>query len=471
MIPIVLSAFLAFSCNRDDNGTENTHSVNDFIWKGMNFWYYWQKEVPALADHSYQSSNFAGTKSNEFFYSLLYNYPNTDRFSWIVEDVDVLLQSFSGISKSSGMDFSLYLNENKTDITGIVNYVVPNSPADRAGIKRGDLLTGVNGSPLTTQNYTQLQNDQYRITILNPTTGNTSDKNITAVVLEENPIAFTKTFDINGKKIGYLVYNGFRANYNDELNAAIASLKQDNITDLILDLRYNGGGSVTSAVALGQMITGQFTGKPFVSTEYNAKVGSQLNRTYTLTNKVNIYNENSDKIGEQTINSLQLNQLYVLTSSSTASASELTIDGLRAYIPVTLIGSPTYGKFVGSITLFDSPNDHYISYENRNKNHKWAMQPITFAYYNAHKTPHPTNGGGLSVNHSITPREYFGTLREFGEYSDIALRKALSLASGTQIQATASSSAKKIHHTPVEFLASTKTMQKFGTEAYLNPKD
>lgn len=482
IFPVLLSAVLMVSCNREDstshdtsdlNNVATTSDVNNFIWKGLNLWYYWQSEVPALADNQYNPSAFSQRNSDKFFYSLLYNYPKTDRFSWIVSDVDELIKGFSGISKSSGMDYSLFLKEaGKSDVIGIVNYVVKDSPADNVGIKRGDLITGVNGTALTTQNYTILRNEQFQVTITKSSTGISTQKSIVARVIEENPIAFQKTYSINGKKIGYLVFNGFQANYNDELNTAFAKLKQEGATELILDLRYNGGGSVTTAVALGQMITGQFTNKPFVITEYNSKLAKErLNKTYNLQEKVSIYNSNSEKIGEQNINSLHLNRLYVLTSGSTASASELTIDGLRAYIPVTTIGAETYGKFVGSNTLFDSPNHYYVSYENRNKKHKWAMQPITFAYYNANRTPHPANGNGIAPNYSISPSEYLNNLGEFGDFSDIGLRKALELITGNSSFSKVAPTNNKISLPKSEFLASTKTLKKLGTEVYTNPKE
>src|SRR5690606_13507862 len=145
---------------------------------------------------------------------------------------------------------------------------------------------------------------------------------------------------INGKNIGYLVYNGFQSNYNDELNAAFGQMKADNVTDLILDLRYNGGGSVETATALGQMVTGQFTGSPYVNLDFNDK-HNQYDETDNLSTTVNTYSYSSGGVqntGAMPVNSLNLNRVYVLTSSGSASASELTIQGLKAYINVTTIG-------------------------------------------------------------------------------------------------------------------------------------
>jgi C-terminal processing protease CtpA/Prc len=470
---------LTFCSDRED-GVSAENEVNDFVWSGLNSWYYWQPNVPNLADGFKTSSQYSSFISNKnpdsFFYRLLYNYPISDRFSWIVSDVDQLLQSFSGISKTSGMDCDLfYKDAAKFGIVGIVNYVVPNSPAALAGIKRGDVISGVNGSDLNVNNYTALFSEQFTpiiAAVVNvapdgtiTTSGTAKNPNIISTVLEENPVAYYQNYNLGGKKIGYLVYNGFKSNFNDELNAAFAQMKTDGVTDLVLDLRYNGGGSVETAAALGQMITGQFTGSPYVSLEFNGK-HTQYNSTEKLKTTFSTYtytNGNLVSTGTQTANSLNLNKVYILTSSGTASASELTIDGLKSYINVVTVGSETYGKFVGSITLYDSPAQDFISYENRNKSHKWAMQPITFAYFNGNHSPHPT--GGFVPDHAVSPKTDFGNLKEFGDYAhDASLKKALELISGQTLKGIW---LPAIAQNPDEFVGNRRTLKQFGTEMYI----
>ena len=115
---LLVTFFLAISCNRNDDGGDNTQTgakqINNFVWKGLNSWYYWQKDVANLSDNfgnSNQYVNYVNSKNpDDLFYGLLYDYPNTDRFSWIVDDVEALQQQFSGISKDSGMNLSLSEN-------------------------------------------------------------------------------------------------------------------------------------------------------------------------------------------------------------------------------------------------------------------------------------------------------------------------------------------------------------------------
>lgn len=493
-IPFIL-LFLLGACSRSEDlatdipsqPQEEPLEVNDFVWKGLNSWYYWQKEVPnlddQLPDDQAAYANFINSKApDELFYSLLYDYPQTDRFSWIVSNVDELLGQFNGVSKDSGMNFSLYYKDaSGTKIVGIVNYVVPQSPADEAGVLRGDVFYQVNGQDITSDNYQQLLSEQFTITIADQVSVSSSgvavsgvrlQPTITAVVLQENPVAYYKTFNQSGKKIGYLVYNGFKANYNDELNAAFAQMKTDGVTDLILDLRYNGGGSVETAVALGQMVTGQFTGSPYVTMEFNDK-HSQYNEVENLLSQVNIY----DYVGGETqlvrteqVNSLGLNKVYILTGGGTASASELTIDGLRAYIEVSLIGETTIGKFMGSITLFDSPQSDYTDYTTKNPNHGWAMQPLVFAYFNGNHDAHPqpsseNPNGGLVPDIAISPIAYFGTLGAFGDPSaDVGLETALSVITGNSSQRTVKSLSIPAQ---LKFFESKNTMLPLGTEVYL----
>jgi len=205
-----------------------------------------------------------------------------------------------------------------------------------------------------------------------------NEKNIALIktVLDENPILINTVINSGGHKIGYLLYNGFYSNYDSQLNNSFGVLKSQGITDLVLDLRYNAGGSVQTATRLASMITGSFTGQVFAKQQWNAKIQAY----YEAHNADALKNFFTDKMGTTSINSVGMTKIYILTSKSTASASELVINGLKPYMDVVQIGDTTVGKNVGSVTLYDSPS---FGKENRNPNHSYAMQPIVLKIVNA----------------------------------------------------------------------------------------
>jgi carboxyl-terminal processing protease len=124
------------------------------------------------------------------------------------------------------------------------------------------------------------------------------------------------------------------------------------------------------------MITGQFKDQILTNHQWNSKINPILEAKHPEYLK----NKFTDNIDNTPINSLNLTKIYILTSKSSASASELVINGLRPYMNVIQIGDVTYGKNVGSITLYDSKS---FGNQNRNPNHKYAMQPIVFKSSNS----------------------------------------------------------------------------------------
>lgn len=456
----ILSVFAAVlllnSCRSDDpdptpppTSTE-LNKINDFVWKAMNSWYYWQPNVPQLGDNYFKTQAEYATYINSktpdgLFYDLLYQYGTVDRFSWIENNNKIVEKSAkrAEIEKSAGFDYAIYYKgATGTAVVALINYVIPNSPAATAGLKRGDVITRVNGAALTESNYSQLENDQFTINLAATveyvagvgvvTTDNPNAISLTNADIDENPVAFYKRFDLAGKRIGYLVYNGFRSDYNDELNQAFLTMKAEGVNELVLDLRYNGGGSLETAAALAQMINGSFTGQPYVYLDFNNKHNDEDGFDY-LKDKVRIYNSvnnNPEFAREEAVNSLALPKIYVLVSFQTASASELTVQCMGEFIEIVTVGYDTVGKYVGSITLYDSPAQQYTSFTNRNTAHNWQLQPITFSYLNKNKEPNPTE---IVPNYRLNPYLSFGNIKEFGNTSDPVLKKALELITGQTI--------------------------------------
>jgi carboxyl-terminal processing protease len=378
VISLLLLCLLSipFGCeDMDDNAVPSELQIKDFIWKGMNLYYLWQADVSDLADDRFanqtQLNTFLETFENPttLFNALRVN-TSIDRFSVIYSDYSVLEGVLSGNTLNNGMDYGLrYKSGSTTDIYGWVRYIIPNSDAAAKPVARGNIFYAINGTPLTIDNYrTLLANETYTVNFADFDGGNITPNGqsvtLTKTALAENPILLSNVITQNDKKIGYLMYNGFFPSFDNQLNTVFGDFISQGVTHLVLDLRYNSGGSVNTATKLASMITGQFSGQLFARQQWNAKAQAyfQANNPGSLENKF---------IGG--LNSLNLNKVYVLTTKSSASASELVINCLKPYINVIQIGDVTAGKNVGSITLYDSPT---FAKQNVNPNHKFAMQPI-----------------------------------------------------------------------------------------------
>ncbi|MEZ0183925.1 S41 family peptidase [Flavobacterium oncorhynchi] len=436
---LCMLAFSLQSCEDQDDVMSPSHlQVNDFVWRGLNEVYLWQADVPNLADDRFATkadleNYLAGYSRPEDLFQDLLNkpiskYPNgnaIDRFSWIVDDYTVLEQELNGISKNNGLDFKLTrIAQGSNDLVGYVRYVIPNSNASTKDIKRGDLFTSINGTKLTISNYQSLLNtDNYTLDLadFNGTAFVLNGKTVSLskTTLEENPILINKVIESGEHKIGYLMYNGFYAGYDARLNQAFGDLKGKGITDLVLDLRYNGGGSVRSSTRLASMITGQFEGKIFSKRQYNFKLMAGM-----TADDLELLNERFVKsIDGAAINSLNLARVFIITTANTASASELVINGLKPYIEVIQVGEITTGKNVGSFTVYDSPT---LTKAKVNPNHRYAMQPLVFKIANASDFGDYTQG----LPPTYEQRESFKTYGVLGESSEPLLNLAISKITG-----------------------------------------
>jgi carboxyl-terminal processing protease len=390
ILPILILLFITISCSKEDDNIPDDIEIQNFIWKGLNAYYFWQQDIPDLSDQKFSSqeqlNSFLEDNSEpeEFFYSMLNNYPTTDKYSWIVDDYIALEQLLQqGISGVTGAEFGLVFETgSETDIYGYIRYIIPGSDAATKNIQRGDVFYAVDGTELTINNYRDLlfSASSYTLNLADYNGGNPTSNgqsvSLTKTEVQENPVFITKTFDVMGKKIGYLMYNGFTSAFNNELNNAFASLSSEGVTDLVLDFRYNPGGSVRTATYLSSMVTGQFTGELFTKEKWNDKWQNYFDSSSPESLINNFVNQTSDG---SAINSLNLNDVVILTTGGSASASELVINGLNPYINVTTIGTKTEGKYVASVTLYDS--DDYRR-EGANPNHTWAMQPIVLEEQN-----------------------------------------------------------------------------------------
>ena len=385
--------------DNDDNGALASE-INDFVWKGMNAAYLYKQEIPDLDNERFNDSEEYASYLNSYnspenlFESLIYERDNIDKFSLIVDNYIELEQYLSGVSLSNGLNFGLvYLPNSTNEIFGYVRYVNNGSEADLANINRGDIFRSIDDIPLSIDNYSDLLSQEvYTVNFANYFNNNTEDVSddtielndinieLQKVPLIKNPVHHYSTLNYSGGKIGYLMYNQFVSNYDDYLKTIFSEFKSNSVDELILDLRYNPGGSINSAIVLASLITGQFENEIFNTEQWNNDI-----QNYWL-------NNNPEYLINRFMSfqsSLNLSRVFILTTRSSASASELIINCLEPYINVIQIGTTTYGKYQASVTLYDSEN---FSNQNVNRSHNYALQPLVLKTLNANGVTDYYNG-------------------------------------------------------------------------------
>lgn len=435
--------------------------VNDWIYEEMSIYYLWNDKIP-------RNPNFS-LKPNLFFDSILYKYsssnPTGDRFSWIQDDYVELLQSLSGVSSDElGFDYILvWGDENKTHYLPLVIYAKKGSDAIAKGLTRGDFITKVNGQNITPQNIsTVLGGSGSKTLSIAKWNYNEADKkfyltdadDITISMhknFAENPVYLDSVYTVGDKKVGYLTYNFFAtdkgdnsSDYDKLLMQRLKSIKDKGATEMVLDLRYNSGGAVSSAIALASaLVKNRSTDNILVTSQYNAIVHDALKKEYGADYNKEYFIDKIKK-GNTTIAEIpdmNLDRIYVLTGYYTASASEFVINGLKPYMDVVLIGETTYGKNVGSITIFE---------EDDPKN-KWGMQPIIVRYANS--LGHSDFTAGFTPNYEIDEFEDL-YLYPTGDTNDPLLARAIALITGGTVKSAVPKpgielrSMKAIEHLP-----------------------
>lgn len=404
--------------------TSENQLVNAWILSNMRELYYWNTRIPANPDTTLAPDVFFDSILNKFNTT----NPTGDRFSWIENDANTLAAELSGQSLTTGMEYNLFLRTSGgAGVIAQVLYVLPDSPAQKAGLKRGDIISKVNGQLLSTTNYADLlygsaTSFTFGLAGANGTSLVDTDKtvSVTATTFQENPVFLDSVYTIGSRKIGYLVYNHFvpGANgstadeYDAQVDAVFARFKAQGVNELVLDLRYNPGGYTSSSTNLASLIgKGISSGKLYFREEWNTTITPYLQKEYGTSFFVTNFLDKPQNIGNS------LSRVFVLTTDQTASASELIINGLRPYMTITTIGTTTYGKNVGSITVTDDTGRI-----------KWGMQPIVFKSYNSLGQSDYATGfaPGTVVEESIT-------LLPLGDTSEDLLGEALYQITGSSV--------------------------------------
>ena len=392
----------------DNSGGVANTDVNTWIYQTMNYYYLWSSNMPKI------SSTNLNDRPMNYFYTILNDYGNTDRFSWIDSSSTNLTNQLNGINTVLGIKYSVFYVDNaQVNLAFVIAYVLKGSPAEKAGLKRGDIILKVDDQNITMSNYGSiLQNQTLKLGMGTYTAGvfstNGIANTITKIEMQTNPILKDTVIKWGGRKVGYMAYIQFLSSYDDSLRAVFGRFKNTGIDELVIDLRYNGGGYVTSSDLLTDLIVKDLAGKVdkiMNKKVYNDTYTAELNKTYGSS----AFNTNF-KMEANNISTL--NRVFILTANGTASASELVINNLKPFMDVILVGEHTYGKNVGSFTLTDSKN-------------RWSygLQPITFKIANSlNESNYGTKDGFLP---NVTVVDNVLPFKQLGDPYETVLYKAL----------------------------------------------
>ncbi len=349
--------------------------------------YFWYSELPNVDPLTYRTP--------EDYLDAVRFRPLDEHFSYITSRE--ANEAFYGGSQYVGFGMSTAIDGREMRVL----QVFPESPASEAGLARGTRITAIGGRPVADliargeidsafgPAEIGLQTDVQFV----DRSGAPRAASMTKRIVTIPTVSLTQVYEIQGRRVGYIFFRNFVEPSYAALDAAFAELAARRVDDLVLDLRYNGGGLVRVAQHLASLIGGLRTRNQVLAEYFH-------NDKNTFRNEVIRF--------EDKPNALTLNRLIVVATPSSASASELVINSLRPFMPVIVIGDRTYGKPVGQ---------YQINFCDK------LLAPVSFTLRNA-------NGEG----------DYFGGIpatcaatddveRDLGDAAEASLREALTYAS------------------------------------------
>ena len=353
LMPVLLVSSLLVSCGKDnpaptptppspDPGTPTevplkTQRINRFIVEAMRNRYLWNSDLPSEIDITSESDPAA-----------LFKRLRNPQDSWSVlsDNIQQTQGEFTNETRSYGYELTFGKFNNSENMFAVVLFTYPDSPAAKAGIKRGDIFIRVNDMEITMNTYmnlfrfpnVSLQYGHLEGNTIYPATQTTT---LTGTEMYLDPVITYSVIDRAGHKIGYLCYSDFVSKSIGRLEEVFSTFQQQQVTEIILDLRYNPGGEVSAMAKLSSMLAPKSAVESHSVLQtriYNKEYTEYLRQTGT---DVNDYFDPSVAVN---LNGLPL---YTLTESSTASASESLILCLKPYMTVKQVGSSTAGKYCG----------------------------------------------------------------------------------------------------------------------------
>lgn len=340
----MLAIFLFLGCGGGDSGSKDCsiEGQNRFLYSYMQSWYLWYDTLPVIDDFSTYTPQ-----------TLLKSLKNSeDRWSFIMEE-----KEFEDTYNGRYENFGLSIVSSNGIYT--ISYTLPNSPARKAGIKRGDVILQIDDKNIEDlakydPNLDILDNDTIKIKTKNAITNVTATNTISKSSYTTSPILHYSTIKTDSLSVGYVVLNTFNYLTTQDLKSVFSYFKSQNIDNIIFDLRYNGGGLTNPISYIGYMLNKNLANRVAYRIKYNQK--------HTLNNQIEFFDDNAN------YKPFEFENIVFLTTKSTASASEMLINGISPFVKTYIIGDDTHGKPVG-MNVVNSCGK--------------TLFPVTFRYTNA----------------------------------------------------------------------------------------
>lgn len=423
-IAIGAMIILFSACGKDRSG-EYYALIEDKMWieETMQQHYLWYDQMPVI-----EKEEDYFKEAETFFKNLLYkkaldgkgdNYSYMEQHNTAEEET----RAVSLLRESTyGMEFELVNDPSGTTAHTFAHvlYTLPGSPAEKAGIQRGDWITSISGNKITSDNYRELQygnglrisTGKFVLTEGGLSLQATDTINVSpSIPMEITPFLVDTVYEANGQKIAYLMYNEFATGpnndgtetvYNEQMKQLFARFKAQSPDAFILDLRYNTGGFLQCAQALGSLLAPESAlGNDFIKLVFNDQTSPQT--------------QNYPFSKEYASANLNLNKIYILTSSYTASASEALIYGLAPYIGqenIILLGTQTEGK---NVAMTAYPNETY----------GFTLWPVVAYVFNANDQGDYHEG--ITPQYILNEKDYTRPWYPLGDTREYLLESALTL--------------------------------------------
>lgn len=451
---------------------KTNRAVNFFAKNFFNLYYLWTEECASRLN-SWSDTGSPIDGYDKYKYS-------ADRWGFITDDYKSISQAIEGVSTTPGMS-GYFTNFNDT-LAFCPKIVYPGTPADKAGVKRGDFFTSFDGkvvlcpggslSKVGEARMYEIYESMYSKTVRYKYAGSSRTVTITPVEMYEDPVVCHKVFDFDGKKVGYLFYDAFVLESVNPLLQVFREFEAEGVSELILDLRYNGGGDVIVEDVIASVLApkAEVDAKSvFTRKVYNKDLSAYYSETDPESMVSRFDTEFSVNVDGRTILydisdiNLDIKKMHVIYTADSASASEALVVGLSPYLDIQLYGENSYGKYCSCILLpgetwYELYKDDITAEEYANgmeyaKNWACYLTMSRFADKDGNTGNYPD---GFSIAASNRVKDAWYNPEQFGDPREKMLAKVLSRAgyvkSDAQAEVSSSAVRSMLGEEPAEFL-------------------